>query len=108
MNYLNKSVLELHELLKEKKIKPIDLVEEAFENIEANKELNAYITLNKEEALTVEFSDTYTFYWKDYYANTHDEDFYKKDGDEYTAVTVKVFLPIEQVKVLVIAPSEKA
>ena len=51
MKYLNKSVLELHELLKEKKIKPIDLVEEAFENIEANKELNAYITLNKEEAL---------------------------------------------------------
>ena len=51
MKYLNKSVLELHELLKEKKIKPIDLVEEAFANIEANKELNAYITLNKEEAL---------------------------------------------------------
>ena len=51
MKYLNKSVLELHELLKEKKIKPIDLVEEAFENIENNKELNAYITLNKEEAL---------------------------------------------------------
>lgn len=51
MKYLNKSVLELHELLKEKKIKPIDLVEEAFENIEKNKELNAYITLNKEEAI---------------------------------------------------------
>ena len=51
MKYLNKTVLELHELLKEKKIKPIDLVEEAFENIENNKELNAYITLNKEEAL---------------------------------------------------------
>ena len=51
MKYLNKSVLELHELLKEKKIKPIDLVEEAFENIENNKELNAYITLNKEEAI---------------------------------------------------------
>ena len=52
MKYLNKSVVELHELLKEKKIKPIDLVEEAFENIENNKELNAYITLNKEEAIT--------------------------------------------------------
>ena len=51
MKYLNKSVLELHELLKEKKIKPIDLLEEAFANIEANKELNAYITLNKEEAI---------------------------------------------------------
>lgn len=51
MKYLNKSVLEIHELLKEKKIKPIDLVEEAFENIENNKELNAYITLNKEKAI---------------------------------------------------------
>ena len=51
MKYLNKSVLEIHELLKEKKIKPIDLLEEAFANIEANKELNAYITLNKEEAI---------------------------------------------------------
>ena len=51
MKYLNKSVLEIHELLKEKKIKPIDLVEEVFENIENNKELNAYITLNKEEAI---------------------------------------------------------
>ena len=51
MKYLNKSVLELHELLKDKKIKPIDLVEEAFANIEENKELNAYITLNKEEAI---------------------------------------------------------
>ena len=51
MKYLNKTVLELHELLKNKEIKPIDLVEEAFENIENNKELNAYITLNKEAAI---------------------------------------------------------
>ena len=51
MKYLNKSIKELHELLKNKTIKPIDLVEEAFERIEANKDLNAYITLNKEEAL---------------------------------------------------------
>ena len=49
--YLNKSIKEINELLKEKKIKPIDLVEEAFQNIENNKELNAYITLNKEEAI---------------------------------------------------------
>ena len=28
--YLNKSIKEINELLKEKKIKPIDLVEEAF------------------------------------------------------------------------------
>ena len=51
MKYLNKTIQEIHELLKKKKIKPIDLVEEAFENIEKNKELNAYITLNKEEAI---------------------------------------------------------
>ena len=48
--YLNKSIKEINELLKNKTIKPIDLVEEAFQNIENNKELNAYITLNKEEA----------------------------------------------------------
>ena len=51
MRYLDKNIEEIHKLLKEKKIKPIDLVEEAFENIENNKELNAYITLNKEEAI---------------------------------------------------------
>jgi len=51
MKYLNKTIQEIHSLLKEKKIKPIDLVEECFENIENNKELNAYITLNKEEAI---------------------------------------------------------
>ena len=51
MKYLNKGIDEIHKLLKDKKIKPIDLVEEAFENIEKDKELNAYITLNKEEAI---------------------------------------------------------
>ena len=51
MKYLNKSITEIHKLLKNKTITPVDLVEEAFENIEKNKELNAYITLNKEEAL---------------------------------------------------------
>ena len=51
MKYLDKNIEEIHKLLVDKKIKPIDLVEEAFENIENNKELNAYITLNKEEAL---------------------------------------------------------
>lgn len=49
--YLNKSIIEINKLLKEKKITPVDLVNEAFENIEKNKDLNAYITLNKEEAL---------------------------------------------------------
>ena len=48
---LDKSIKEINELLKNKKIKPIDLVLEAFDNIEKNKDLNAYITLNKEEAI---------------------------------------------------------
>ena len=51
MMYLDKSIKEINKLLIDKKIKPIDLVEEAFTRIENNKELNAYITLNKEEAL---------------------------------------------------------
>ena len=51
MKYLDKSIIEINKLLKDKKIKPIDLVEEAFANIEAHKDLNAYITLNKEEAI---------------------------------------------------------
>jgi len=51
MKYLNLEIKEIHKLLKEKKIKPIDLVQEAFDNIESHKEYNAYITLNKEEAL---------------------------------------------------------
>ena len=51
MKYLEKDITEIHELLKSKKIKPIDLVEEAIGCIESSKELNAYITLNKEEAI---------------------------------------------------------
>ncbi len=51
MKYLDKSILEINKLLKEKKITPVTLVEEAFANIENNKDLNAYITLNKEAAL---------------------------------------------------------
>ena len=51
MKYLDKTIEEIHNALKTKEIKPIDLVEEAFERIEKNKDLNAYITLNKEEAL---------------------------------------------------------
>ena len=50
MKYLDKDIKEINKLLKSKKIKPIDLVEEAFDNIE-NNGLNAYITLNKEEAI---------------------------------------------------------
>lgn len=50
-NYLDLSLIEINKLLKEKKITPKDLVEEAFEKIENNKDLNCFITLNKEEAL---------------------------------------------------------
>lgn len=49
--YLDKSIIEINKLLKEKKITPLTLVEEAFARIENNKDLNAFITLNKEEAL---------------------------------------------------------
>lgn len=50
-NYLSKSITEIHALLKNKTIKPIDLVMEAFEKIEASEDLNAFITLDKENAL---------------------------------------------------------
>ena len=49
--YLDLTITEIHELLKDKQIKPIDLVNECFERIENNKDLNAFITLNKEEAI---------------------------------------------------------
>ncbi len=49
--YLDLSIREINDLLKKKEIKPIDLVEEAFERIEENAELNAFITLDKEQAL---------------------------------------------------------
>lgn len=51
MGYLDKTIIEINEALKKKEIKPLDLVNEVFERIEQNKDLNAYITLNKEEAL---------------------------------------------------------
>ncbi len=49
--YIDLTIEEIHNLLTEKKIKPIDLVNECFERIEARKELNAFITLNKESAV---------------------------------------------------------
>ena len=49
--YLDLSIKEINKLLKDKKIKPIDLVEEAFDRIEKNSDLNSFITLNKEEAI---------------------------------------------------------
>ena len=49
--YLDLEFKEINKLLKEKKITPTTLVEECFERIEANKDLNAFITLDKENAL---------------------------------------------------------
>jgi aspartyl-tRNA(Asn)/glutamyl-tRNA(Gln) amidotransferase subunit A len=49
-NYLELSIKEINEKLIKKEIKPLDLVEEAFLKIE-NSNLNAFITLNKEEAI---------------------------------------------------------
>lgn len=48
---LDKTIEEIHKALEQKEITPVDLVKEAFARIESNKDLNAYITLNKEEAL---------------------------------------------------------
>ena len=48
---LDKDIKEIHELLVNKTVTPTDLVLEAFERIEEKKNLNAFITLNKEEAL---------------------------------------------------------
>lgn len=50
-NYLDLPIVEINKLLKEHKITPKDLVLESFERIEKSSELNAFITLNKEEAL---------------------------------------------------------
>lgn len=49
--YLDLSIVEINGLLKSKKIKVVDLVNEAFYRVEENKDLNCFITLNKEEAL---------------------------------------------------------
>ena len=50
MRYLDLDIKEINSLLKDKKIKPIDLVNEAFERIESTN-LNCFITLNKESAI---------------------------------------------------------
>ena len=49
-NYLSLSIKEINNLLKAKEIKPLDLVNEAYEKIEKS-ELNAFITLSKKEAI---------------------------------------------------------
>ena len=48
--YLNKSITELHDLLVNKEITPVDLVNEVFEKIDSDK-LNCFITTDKEGAL---------------------------------------------------------
>jgi aspartyl-tRNA(Asn)/glutamyl-tRNA(Gln) amidotransferase subunit A len=47
---LSLSIKEIHEKLKKGEIKPLDLVMEAFKRVEESN-LNAFITLNKEEAI---------------------------------------------------------
>ena len=47
-NYLDLSIKEINDKLKNKEIKVTDLVLECFSQIEENKEYNAFITLNKE------------------------------------------------------------
>src|SRR5574344_172179 len=49
-NYLDLSIVEINKLLKDKTIKPLDLVLEAYDRIEKSN-LNSFITLNKEEAI---------------------------------------------------------
>ena len=64
-NYMDLSVTELHDLLKSKKIKPIDLVNEALEKIE-NYKLNDFITINekaREEALKLENTEVDNLFW---------------------------------------------
>lgn len=50
-NYLDLSIKEIHELLVNKKITPVQLVEECYKRIEENNDLNSFITLNKTEAI---------------------------------------------------------
>ena len=49
--YLDLSIEEINKLLKDKKIKPVDLVNECLDRIESNEELKAFITVDKEGAL---------------------------------------------------------
>lgn len=50
-NYLDLSIIEINNKLKNKEIKPIDLVNECFLKIESLKEYNMFITLDKENAI---------------------------------------------------------
>ncbi len=48
--YIDLSILEIHALYKEKKLTPTMLLDEVFERIEKEKDLNCFITICKEEA----------------------------------------------------------
>ena len=48
--YIDMPISEINKLLKNKTIKPIDLVNECFSRIEKS-DLNAFITLDKENAI---------------------------------------------------------
>ena len=52
---LDKSIKEIHELLVNKEVTPRNLVEEAYDRIDERNSLNAFITLNRTEAL--EYAD---------------------------------------------------
>ncbi|MBR1386087.1 MAG: Asp-tRNA(Asn)/Glu-tRNA(Gln) amidotransferase subunit GatA [Bacilli bacterium] len=49
--YLDLSIKEINDLLKSKKIKPLDLVLECFARIKENEDLNAFITFDEENAI---------------------------------------------------------
>jgi len=49
--YLDLSIEEINKKLKNKEIRPLDLVLESFERIEENKEYNCFITLDKDRAM---------------------------------------------------------
>ena len=49
-NYLDLPIMEIHELLKNKTIKPLDLVNEAYRRIEEDS-LNCFISVNKDYAV---------------------------------------------------------
>ena len=49
--YLDLTIIEINKLLVDKKVTPLDLVLEAYDRIEENKDLNCFITLNKDQAI---------------------------------------------------------
>jgi len=65
MNYINLSIEDLHQLLKTKQIKPVDLVNECLEKIKSS-DLNAFITINENavnEAIELEQTECDNLYW---------------------------------------------